>query len=224
MTPITSVLFDLDGTLIDTAPDIAAALNKLLHAQDRDMLPYASIRNTVSKGSRALTELGFADLPESHRKLLQQELLQIYSAAICVDSKPFPGIIDVLNELEQKKIPWGVVTNKPGWLTEPLLKQLQLWQRAACVVSGDTLPNRKPHPEPLLHACKLIGRAATESVYIGDDLRDIQAGHAAGMTTLVAGYGYIENHENPEQWGAEAIINHASELQPWLQPRIALSA
>lgn len=215
---INTVLFDLDGTLVDTAPDMAAALNALLQQHGQKPLSFEQIRNSVSKGSIALVKLGFgSELSESEIKALQQQFLNHYEAALYVDSTLFPGMDTLLKKLEQQNIPWGIVTNKPGWLSRPLLEQMQLDQRSACIVSGDDLPRRKPHPDPLLHACKLIKREPSQTVYVGDDERDIQAGRAAGMQTLTALYGYIEGHETPQDWGADGMINDINDLDLWLQ-------
>ncbi|HEX7025954.1 MAG TPA: HAD hydrolase-like protein, partial [Gammaproteobacteria bacterium] len=169
MKNVTAVLFDLDGTLIDTAPDMAAALNGLLKQEQCRTLPFEHIRPVVSKGSLALVELAFGDeLTESRLRELQQAFLQKYSQAICVHSRLFEGLDRLLDELDENKTPWGVVTNKPAWLTEPLLRRLDLHARCACIVSGDTLPRRKPYPDPLLHACKLMQKPPEACVYVGD--------------------------------------------------------
>lgn len=218
MNGITTVLFDLDGTLIDTAPDMAAALNRLLIAENREPLPFNQIRPVVSKGSLALVQLAFGNkLSETRLRELQQSFLNFYSEDICIESRLFDGLGKLLDELDDNAIRWGVITNKPAWLTEPLLKQLDLFERSGCVVSGDTLPLRKPHPDPLLHACKLIQRSPDECIYIGDDERDVIAGNAAGMFTLIAAYGYIGDGESPETWGADHIIDSVTTLRTWLQ-------
>jgi phosphoglycolate phosphatase len=217
MTNIEAVLFDLDGTLVDTAPDMINALNTLLLEEGNKPLPYNSVRNHVSKGGSALVRLGFgADIEEPRRLKLLDRFLNIYSQNICVGSRLFDGMIELLEKLEQQQSLWGVVTNKPGWLTKPLLQQLGLWQRAACVISGDSLPQKKPDPEPLLFACREMGCDPRHTIYIGDDLRDITAGKAAGMLTLVAGYGYINDHEDPASWSADGMIANVNELHAWL--------
>ncbi len=208
-----TVLFDLDGTLLDTAPDLAAALNATLQLNERAALPFDMIRPVVSHGGRALIELGFG-LDPQHPEFepLRKQLLDLYQANIAVHTALFPGMAEVLDELEQRGIRWGVVTNKPGWLTEPLLDALALDSRAACIVSGDTLKERKPHPAPLLHACKLAGCRPGETLYVGDAERDIEAGRNAGMRTLVALFGYLMEHDRPEQWGADALIEHPADI------------
>lgn len=218
---LNTVLFDLDGTLIDTAPDMVDALNRMLARHDKPQLPYTRVRNTVSRGSLALVKLGFGDaLAEAELKNLQNEYLSIYAENLCAGSRPFDGLTDALAELEAAGICWGVVTNKPGWLTEPLLRQLKLYERAGCVVSGDTLPVRKPDPAPLLHAAALVRRKPGQCVYVGDDRRDVDAGRAAGMRTLVARYGYIEDWEDPRRWGADDMIDDIAQLRRWLKQHV----
>ena len=215
--PRACVLFDLDGTLLDTAPDLAAALNRLRRERGDPELPPAAIRPTVSHGSPGMLKLGFGLEPDDARYAeLNQRFLELYRAAIAVHTTLFPGMAEVLAHLETAGIPWGVVTNKPGWLTEPLLKTLALWPRAACVVSGDTLDKRKPDPEPLWHACELAGVAPDRALYVGDAERDMQAGNRAGMITLVAGFGYLGAGDRPEDWGADGLLEQPSDLLDWL--------
>lgn len=211
------VLFDLDGTLLDTAPDLAVALNRLRYERGEPELPPAVIRPTVSHGSPGMLKLGFGLEPDDARYAeLNQRFLELYRAAIAVRTALFPGMAEVLVHLETTGIPWGVVTNKPGWLTEPLLKALNLWSRAACVVSGDTLDKRKPDPEPLWHACEQAGAAPDRSLYVGDAERDVQAGNRAGMITLVAGFGYLGTEDRPEDWGAAGFLEQPADLLGWL--------
>lgn len=218
---LNTVLFDLDGTLIDTAPDMVDALNRMLGRHGKPGLPFGHVRNSVSRGSLALVKLGFGEsLSETELKNLQHEYLEVYADALCVASRPFDGMPALLDELEAAKVSWGVVTNKPGWLTEPLLKQLNLHERAGCIVSGDTLPVRKPDPAPLLHAAKLVRRQPQQCVYVGDDRRDVDAGRAAGMRTVVARYGYIEDREDPRRWGADDMIDDIAQLRRWLKQHI----
>jgi len=214
---IETVLFDLDGTLLDTAPDLADALNAVLRANGRAPLPFEAIRPVVSHGGRALIERGFGLDPEHPDfEPLRRQLLDRYQAHIADRTRPFPGMEDVLASLEARGMDWGVVTNKPGWLTEPLLRALGLLDRPACVVSGDTLAERKPHPAPLLHACELTGRTPAECLYVGDARRDIEAGRNAGMPTLVALFGYFLDDDRPETWGADGLIEHPADLLAWL--------
>lgn len=217
---IACVLFDLDGTLLDTALDMARALNRLRQEQGLPALPYERIRSEVSHGSPAMIRLGFDLSPEdSLFPILRQRFLDLYSLDLTGETVLFPGMDAALAHLEARDIPWGVVTNKPGWLTDPLLRQLNLFERAACVVSGDTVSRRKPHPEPLLHACRLIDVDPGRCLYVGDAERDIQAGKDAGMTTLVARFGYIGTYENPQNWGADGFIDTPYDLLAWLEMR-----
>lgn len=191
---IKAVLFDLDGTLIDTAPDMGGALNNLLIEEDLDPIPLESLRPYVSQGGLVLTRLGFeGKVPEAEIEPLRQRFLQHYRAIVAENSRLFDGYEDILAEIENRAMPWGIVTNKPEWLTHPLLEQLRLAQRCAVVIGGDTLENRKPHPQPLQVAAERLGIACADCIYVGDDERDIIAGKAANMKTLVAAYGYIED-------------------------------
>ena len=214
---IQTVLFDLDGTLLDTAPDLANALNAVLRYNDRSPLPFDQIRPAVSHGGRALIELGFKLGPD-HPDFapLKRQLLDHYQAHIAEQTTLFPGMGEVLNSIEQRGFNWGVVTNKPAWLTEPLMDALDLSRRAAAIVSGDTLNECKPHPAPLLHACKLAGSEPETCLYVGDAERDIRAGHHAGMPTLVAMFGYLMEDDEPETWGATALIQHPSDILDWI--------
>ena len=211
------VLFDLDGTLLDTAPDLAAALNRLRRERGEPELPPAAIRPTVSHGSPGMLKLGFGlESDDARYEALNQRFLELYREAIAVRTGLFPGMAGVLAHLEIARIPWGVVTNKPGWLTEPLLKALELWPRAACVVSGDTLAKRKPDPDPLWYACERMGVAPARAWYVGDAERDVQAGNRAGMITLVAGFGYLGAEDRPEDWGAAGLLEQPTDLLGWL--------
>jgi phosphoglycolate phosphatase len=217
---IKTVLFDLDGTLADTAPDLAHALNAVRLAHNLTALPFEVIRPVVSHGGRALIELGFANAGlELDLETLRDELLHIYYANLADNTALFPGMIELLDTLEQRGRNWGVVTNKPGWLTDPLIEALGLGQRAACVVSGDTLPQRKPDPEPLLHACQQCHSQAGECLYVGDAERDIVAGRRAGMQTLVALFGYIGEHEKPHTWGADGLVESPAAILHWLEEK-----
>ena len=212
-----TILFDLDGTLLDTAPDLADALNTLLQENQREALPYEHIRPVVSHGGMALIKLGFnIDSSDAAFEALRQRLLDIYRENISRHTQPFPGINELLDNIEQRGLNWGIVTNKPGWLTEPLLKDLGLFERAACVVSGDTLAERKPHPAPMLHASKLANSPPPHYVYIGDAQRDIEAGNNAGMQTLVALFGYLQDGDDPRSWNASSMIEHPQDLLAWL--------
>lgn len=214
---IQAVLFDLDGTFADTAPDLADALNKTLIAHQREPLPYEMIRPVVSHGGKALVELGF-QITESDPRFdgIRKELLAYYQQDIVKHTQVFPGLMDCVAELVAQNIKWGIVTNKPAWLTDPLMASLMLSHKPCCIVSGDTVKERKPHPAPLLHACKLCNVQHANTVYVGDAERDIIAGQRAGMYTVVARYGYIGDKDAPDAWQADAHIHHPHELLPLL--------
>jgi phosphoglycolate phosphatase len=216
--PIRAVFFDLDGTLLDTAPDLAFALNTVLLEQQREPLPFADIRPWVSLGGRALIKYGFNITNDEDPQLepFRQRFLKIYADNLAMQTCLFPGMDEVLETLVVWQIPWGIVTNKPAWLTNPLLAQLGLTHRSICNVSGDTLPQNKPHPAPLLHACELAQCLPAHCVYVGDASRDIEAGQRAGMRTLVALYGYISEAEMPAQWGATGMIKQPVDLLSWI--------
>jgi len=214
---IRTILFDLDGTLLDTAADLAAALNTVLEENHQDTLPLESIRPAVSHGGIALIKLGFKLDPDDLRfDPLRLRLLAAYRENISRRTTLFPGMAAVLHDIEQRGLNWGVVTNKPGWLTDPLLQDLQLYDRAVCVVSGDTLQQRKPHPAPLLHACKLANSSPEQCLYVGDAQRDIEAGRNAGMHTMVALFGYFTAQDQPHSWGATHLIREPGEILAWL--------
>jgi 2-phosphoglycolate phosphatase len=214
---IHTVLFDLDGTLLDTAPDLADALNAVLVEQGRAALPFEHIRPVVSHGGIALIELGFGlQRSDPAFEALRQRLLEVYRANLSTRTRPFPGMPELLEAIEARGLNWGIVTNKPGWLTDPLLRELDLYERAACVVSGDTLDERKPHPAPMLHACELAGSLPAQCVYVGDAQRDIEAGNNAGMYTLVALFGYIQAEDDPHGWAASDTIETPAGVLEWI--------
>lgn len=214
---IRTVLFDLDGTLADTAPDLAWALNQVLQEQGREPLPFEQIRPVVSHGGIALIKLGFGiDEADPGFQPLRERLLTLYRANIARETRLFAGMAELLEALELRGLNWGVVTNKPAWLTEPLLAELKLSTRCATRVSGDTLPQRKPHPAPMLLACQQAGSQAQQCLYLGDAERDVQAGRQAGMRTLIAAFGYIGAEDRPQDWGADAIIEHPLQLLDYL--------
>ena len=214
---IRTVLFDLDGTLADTAPDLAYALNTLLAEHHKPLLPYPTIRPVASNGAAALIELGFGIArTDPHFPPLRTRFLELYRAHLTRETRLFPGMAELLDAIAARGLNWGIVTNKPAFLTEPLVDQLGLREDLACVVSGDTTANPKPHPEPLLHACKLAGSRPHECLYIGDAARDIEAGRAAGMKTLVALFGYIGAQDQPDTWGADGLIRAPGDALDWL--------
>jgi len=209
----TTILFDLDGTLADTAPDLAFALNETLKLNHRKTLAFEKIRPVVSHGGIALIKLGFGFGPESpFYQTVRQQLLDIYLENIARETKLFPGTEELLTTLENNNHKWGVVTNKPGWLTEPLMDALSLSQRAACIVSGDTTSKNKPHPQPMYYACQQANVHPSDCYYVGDAERDIVAGRAAGMTTVAALFGYICEDDDPQDWQADYAIYQPLEL------------
>lgn len=219
-----AVLFDLDGTLIDTAPDMVRVLLELLENEGRAPLDYGLVRSHVSNGAAGLINLGFPDAPGDEHERLRLEYLSRYQDAVCVDSGLFPGLAALLDELDNANLPWGVVTNKPARMTEPLLRELGLAGRAACMISGDTIPQRKPDPAPLLLATRETGVAPGRSVYVGDAKRDIAAGRAAGMYTIGVEYGYITQEDDPACWDADELVADAEELAHRLRKGVSLGA
>jgi N-acetyl-D-muramate 6-phosphate phosphatase len=212
-TPIELVLFDLDGTLADTAPDLAAAANRQRADRGFDPLPVEHLRPMASHGARGLVGRALGLAPgDADYEAARLEFLAYYEQAICVHTRLFAGMAETLDRLESEGRRWGVVTNKMARFTEPLIEQLGLYRRAACVVSGDSTPHPKPHPAPLQHALKLVGMLAEQAVYVGDDQRDVQAGRAAGLRTIAASYGYLGEGVPIDQWGADHVIAAPGEL------------
>ena len=213
-----AVLFDLDGTLADTAPDLARALNHVRAANGLAPMPLAVTRPYTSSGARGLLKVGFGMEPEDERyEALKLQFLDFYAAAICVDTRLFEGMAELLDQLDQDRLPWGVVTNKAERFTLPLLQGLRLGERAACVVGGDTAARAKPHPDPLLHAAASLQLPPSACLYVGDDLRDVQAARAAGMRVLAAKYGYLGDGGSIESWQADAIIEHPRQVLDFLR-------
>jgi 2-phosphoglycolate phosphatase len=208
------VFFDLDGTLADTAPDLVAAANLLRIARGLEPLPYETLRPKASAGARGLIEGAFGyDNNHPQFEELRDEFLRNYEKNICVHSKLFEGMPELLQLFEETHILWGIVTNKVERFTHPLLKLMQLHERSSAIVSGDTTPHSKPHPAPILKAAEICKMNPSDCLYVGDDLRDIEAGHAAGMKTVAAAYGYCGCDEPVSDWGADYIIHHPSELR-----------
>jgi 2-phosphoglycolate phosphatase len=221
---IDAVLFDLDGTLIDTAPDMVAVLSQMQQDRGFDPLPYESARAHVSNGAIGLLRLAFPEAAESDFEALHREYLERYEDAVCIDSRVFPHMPELLDALDSRQCRWGVVTNKPRRLTDPLLAALGLSGRLSCAVSGDTLAQRKPDPAPLLYGCEKAGVPPNRAVYVGDASRDIQAGRAAGMRTIAAAYGYIVPGDDPASWNADAVVADAKELAIMLLKAVNLDA
>jgi 2-phosphoglycolate phosphatase len=213
---IKAILFDLDGTFADTAPDLAAALNHVRGLHGLPPLPLETVRPQASHGSIGLLRLGFGiepDAPEFNK--LRDMFLAHYTAHICDHTALFPGMAQLIDTLEQRGLPWGIVTNKPHRFTIPLMQALSYAERAACLISGDTCARAKPYPDPLLKACEIMDIAPTSCIYLGDDLRDMEAAQAAGMRCIIAGYGYIDVQADLGSWHADgnvdaplALLNH----------------
>jgi N-acetyl-D-muramate 6-phosphate phosphatase len=217
---IDAVLFDLDGTLADTAPDLAAALNAVRAAHGMAALPLAELRPWASHGARGLIGAGMHVAPDAAEyPRLRDAFLDFYAGALCVDTTLFGAVGDVLAEIEARGMRWGIVTNKATRFTLPLLEALGLSVRAHAVVCGDSTPHAKPHPAPLLAAAQQLRTPATRCVYVGDAERDVTAGIAAGMHTLVARYGYITAAETPDEWPADGSIDSPRALIDWLPRR-----
>ena len=208
----TAILFDLDGTLVDTAPDMVAALQALQRAHRVEPVTYTIGRSFVSNGAIGLLRLGFPKADDRLIKELHHEYLEEYAGMLCNQSAIFDGLTSLLEVFDSNNIPWGVVTNKPQYLTDPLIAELGLAERLACCVSGDTLPQRKPDPAPLHHACEIAGMNVVETIYVGDAARDIEAGRAATMGTVAVAYGYITPDDSVAAWGADAIAADTQEL------------
>lgn len=222
MSTIKTVLFDLDGTLLDTAPDLAQALNQLRIKHDLPELPMPVIRPTVGYGSKTMLKLGF-DVDDSHPQYasLLSDFLNYYEKHMLDSTQLFPQMNNVLSHLENHNIPWGIVTNKPARFTHDLLRSLKLDKRAACIVCGDTLPKRKPEPDQILHACNLLQQKPANTLYVGDTSIDVVASKAAGTKSLVALYGYISNDEDPYDWKADGYVHDPIEIIEWLEEQLA---
>lgn len=217
-----AVLFDLDGTLLDTAPDMIFALNALCLEEGVAPVPYERARGFVSNGAVGLLRTAFPAFDPGRDIDIHHRYLDHYARHLAVDTHLFPLLDTLLVSLESEGVPWGIVTNKPRSLTEPLLDALGLRQRSACTVSGDTLPERKPHPRPIQYALEHLGLAAEpgRSVYVGDARRDIESGRAAGTRTIAASYGYVEPGQDPASWGADHLAGTTLELIALLQEGI----
>ena len=204
---IDAVLFDLDGTLADTAADLGGVLNRLRTEAQLAPLPPETIRPHVSKGVRGLLGIGFGLVPgDDIYTELHQRFLAYYGNSLCVATRLFDGITELLERLEADSIKWGVVTNKPSRYTLPLMAALGLTHRAVCIVSGDSSSRPKPAPDPLWLASTIAGAAPARCLYVGDDLRDMQAAHAAGMGAVAAAWGYLGDDLPVAEWGADAIV------------------
>ena len=208
-----AVLFDLDGTFADTAPDLGRTINLMRAARGLAPVALADTRRVTSLGARGLLGVGFGIGPDhADYTAMREEFLRLYEDNLCRDTVLFPGMADLVDALEARRIIWGIVTNKAERYARPLLQQLGYGARAACVIGGDTTAHMKPHPAPLLAAARAIGIAAPDCIYVGDDQRDIEAGRAAGMRTVAVRFGYL-NGSNPEAWGADSVVSSPQDIE-----------
>ncbi len=215
-----AVFFDLDGTLLDTAKDMARSLNRLLKEEGKLPLDYKLIRSEVSHGARAMIHLICNEEATSKRfESLRQRFLDIYMANIAIETTLFPEMDAILDRLEADNIPWGIITNKPSRFTLPLLKALKLFDRAATVICADTAGVSKPDPKPILDACAAVNVQPADAIYIGDDERDVQAAHNAGMPCIALRCGYIRRGHNPDDWGADMVLDTMQGLKHWLEEK-----
>lgn len=218
-----AVLFDLDGTLADTAPDLGGTANFLLQEEGRPQQSIEILRPWVSQGVRGLLRAGFGiDKSHADYERLSHRFLEIYASRLCDETRLFDGIPELLLALDSMGLAWGIVTNKRMRFTDPLVELLALSHRTPCVVSGDTTAEAKPSPLPVLHACRLLQSAPERTLYVGDDRRDIEAGRAAGCMTVAVSYGYLGDGGPLESWGADLIIDHPAELTAFLANRVGL--
>ncbi len=213
---IRTVLFDLDGTLVNTAPDLVNALNAVLEHHNHAAVALADVAPLISTGAAGMLGYALGDIPEQRKQVLVKELVEHYHAHIADNSRLYPDMDTVIQQLEQRGIQWGVVTNKVTRLTQPLLDKLDLTDRAACIISGDTTPHSKPHPAPLFEACRITDTTPNNCVYIGDAKSDIEAAQRAIMPSLAAAYGFISTDDQPHNWGANAVIDNANQILDWV--------
>ncbi|MHA6204188.1 HAD family hydrolase [Dyella soli] len=206
------VLFDLDGTLLDSAADLYAALKVQCGEMGVAVPAYEPVRDVVSRGSRAILRCAFPHVDEAALAALVPRYLVLYQALMAEQTRAFDGVDELLATIEERGLGWGIVTNKPGFLTDELVQRIGWGHRAAAVVSGDTLPVKKPDPAPVLLACERAGLEPARCLFVGDDRRDVLAGHAAGLYTVAVRWGYLDGGD-PDQWGADLVIDHPADLR-----------
>jgi 2-phosphoglycolate phosphatase len=206
------VLFDLDGTLLDSAPDMLATVNRMRASRGQGTMPIAELRPHVSRGSRAMSAAAFPELNGEVSPAMVREFLEVYEQELGKNSVLFDGGSALLAAIEADGARWGIITNKPEYLAKQVIPQLGWESRCAVLLGGDSLPERKPHPLPLLHAAEVLGAAIDDCVYVGDDRRDIEAARAAGMRSVVALWGYRGEDEQPENWGGTAVASNVHEM------------
>lgn len=214
---IEAIFFDLDGTLLDTAPDLFTSITEVLNKYHYPLISYENFRPSVEVGSRGMIEHAFKITHENPKyKMILADFLEYYRDHIAQKTVFFNGIPELLSHLENRNIPWGIVTNKPEWLATPLLQHFGLEKRCQAIVCGDTLPTRKPNPAPLVHACQLVGSKPHHSAYIGDTQSDMLAAKAANMFAIAVSFGYNLYQTSPETWPADFIAHNCDDLQNWL--------
>ena len=214
------ILFDLDGTLIDTAPDLLACLNLALQQLDQMPVEADKLRPYISYGAAAMIGRAVPDSSEALRKSILETMLKLYQQNLAKHSQVFAGLSPLLDWLDENAVKWGVVTNKHERFTQPLMAAYGLDRRAACIISGDTTANSKPHPEPMFKACEIAEVSPDACIYIGDAEHDIQAGHNSGMKTVAALYGYLKPDDQPKQWGADKLVESPEQLTHWIQSQL----
>jgi N-acetyl-D-muramate 6-phosphate phosphatase len=215
MAPV--ILFDLDGTLVDSAVDLLNAVNVILQQMGRSAVSLSELRPVVSKGARAMLAVAFPELSDEQRLQYLQPFLDCYQQAVAQHSTPFADIDTVLSAIETSGSRWGIVTNKPYYLAKEVVQSMGWTGRTAVLIGGDTLPRKKPDPDQLFHACELLAVQASDCVYIGDDERDVLAAKHAGMKSVAALWGYREAHDDPKNWQADVMCNMPLDL---LQPSV----
>jgi len=210
--PVRALLFDLDGTLLDSAPDLAAALNRLRSERGLPALPEDELTPGATRGAAGMLDAGLPGLAAAELDAARERFLTLYAASCCARTQPFPGVEALLVALDDRGVPWGVVTNKVEWLTGPILHHFGWQQRAAAIVCGDTTPTPKPDPAPVVLACERIGAPPPAVAFVGDDPRDVTAGRAAGCRTVAAAWGYLPRHLDAAQLGADAVCESPGEV------------
>ncbi len=215
MAPV--ILFDLDGTLVDSAVDLLNAMNVIVRQTGRSALSLVELRPVVSKGARAMLAVAFPELSEQQRLTYLQPFLDCYQQAVAQHSTPFANIDKVLSNVEASGSRWGIVTNKPYYLAKEVVQSMGWTERTAVLIGGDTLPRKKPDPDQLFHACELLAVQAGDCIYVGDDERDVLAAKHAGMKSVAALWGYREAHDDPKNWQADVMCNMPLDL---LQPAV----
>jgi len=216
---IRAVFFDLDGTFLDTAQDLCAALDKTMIEDGFEPLPFEVTRKSVSNGAYALLQLGFnIDREHPQMESLRERFLSHYLEALAIHTRAFDGIEPLVQQLAKYNIDWGIITNKPAVYAEPLMQHFQFASEPVCLICPDHVENRKPHPESLYLACEGRGYSADQTIYVGDHKRDIDCGMRAGAKTIAVSYGYIEDNDDIKSWSADYIVDHASEIWPLIKP------